>query len=114
MMILEVARPGGQQFTKALAGSIVSASVSFGVYFAIAGAFFVDAYQVPTYDFDSWQLLVAVGLGLFAALAFHGWSDLYLPFSNCVSSISLKGRADAGPGPIDRCNRSDFVSNTIV
>ena len=47
MLILEVARPGGQRFPKALAAEIVASSVSFGIYFAIAGAVFLDAYQVP-------------------------------------------------------------------
>ena len=37
MLILEVARPGGQRFAKALVGGIVASSVSFGIYFAIAG-----------------------------------------------------------------------------
>ena len=49
LLILEVARPGGQRFTKALAAEIVASSVSFGIYFAIAGAVFLDNYQVPTY-----------------------------------------------------------------
>ena len=52
MMILEVARPGGQRFTKALVGAIVASSVSFGIYFAVAGAVFLDAYQVPQYQFE--------------------------------------------------------------
>jgi len=47
MLILEVARPGGQRFAKALVGGIVASSVSFGIYFAIAGSVFLDAYQVP-------------------------------------------------------------------
>jgi H+/Cl- antiporter ClcA len=68
MMILEVARPGGQRFTKALVGAIVASSVSFGIYFAIAGAVFLDAYQVPQYQFEDWQLLAAVPLGMFAAV----------------------------------------------
>ncbi len=68
MLILEVARPGGQRFTKALAAEIVASSVSFGLYFAIAGAIFVDAYQVPSYQFEDWQLLAAIPLGLFATL----------------------------------------------
>ena len=38
---LEVARPGGQRLTKALAAEIVASSVSFGIYFAIAGAVFL-------------------------------------------------------------------------
>ena len=68
MFILEVARPGGQRATKALVGEIVASSVSFGIYFAIAGAVFLDDYQVPPYAFDDWQLLAGIPLGLFAAL----------------------------------------------
>ncbi len=68
LLILEIARPGGQRFTKALAAQIVASSVSFGIYFAIAGAVFLDDYQVPPYGFEVWQLLAGVPLGLFAAL----------------------------------------------
>ena len=68
MMIMEVARPGGRQFTKALVGAVVASSVSFAVYFAIAGSVFLDAYPVPRYQFEDWQLLAAVPLGLFAAV----------------------------------------------
>ena len=68
LLILEVARPGGQRLTKALAAEIVASSVSFGIYFAVAGAVFLDHYQVPSYQFEDWQLLAGVPLGLFAAL----------------------------------------------
>ncbi len=68
MLIMEVARPGGQKFVKALAAQIVSSSVSFGIYFAIAGAVFLDDYKVPQYKFHDWQLLAGVLLGLFAVL----------------------------------------------
>ncbi len=68
LLILEVARPGGQKLAKALAAEIVASSVSFGIYFAIAGAVFLDDYQVPHYTFEDWQLLAGVPLGLFAAL----------------------------------------------
>ena len=68
MFILELARPGGRRFTKALVGAIVASSVSFGIYFAIAGAVFLDAYRVPQYEFEDWQLLAGVPLGLLAAL----------------------------------------------
>ena len=67
MMIMEIARPGGRRMTTALAGTIVASSVSFGLYFVIAGTIFLDAYQVPQYEYQDWQLLAAVPLGLFAA-----------------------------------------------
>jgi H+/Cl- antiporter ClcA len=68
MLILEVARPGGQRFSKTLVTDILAASVSFGIYFAVAGAVFLGAYQVPRYTFEDWQLLVGIPLGLFGAL----------------------------------------------
>ena len=68
LLILEVARPGGQRLTKALAAEIVASSVSFGIYFVIAGAVFLNDYKVPPYKFEDWQLLAGVPLGLFAAL----------------------------------------------
>lgn len=67
MLIVEVARPGGRQFSKALAASLVAGSISFGIYFAIAGAVFLGAYRVPRYAFEDWQLLAAIPLGLFGA-----------------------------------------------
>ena len=68
MLILEVARPGGQRFSKTLATDIVAGSVSFGIYFAIAGAVFLGAYRVPGYTFEDWQLLAGIPLGLFGAV----------------------------------------------
>ena len=68
MLILEIARPGGQRLSKALLGTVVASSVSFGIYFAIVGSVFLDAYQVPHYRFEDWQLLAGIPLGLFAAV----------------------------------------------
>jgi len=68
MLILEIARPGGQRMAKTLTATIVSSSVSFAIYFVVAGSFFLDAYAVPAYQFEDWQLLAGIGLGLFAAV----------------------------------------------
>ena len=68
MLILEVARPGGRRLSKTLATDIAAASVSFGIYFAIAGAVFLGTYQVPSYNFAAWQLLAGIPLGLFGAM----------------------------------------------
>jgi H+/Cl- antiporter ClcA len=67
LMLLEIARPGGAKFTKVLVSSIVSSSVAFGIYFTVAGSIFLDAYQVPAYEFEAWQMLAGVALGLVAA-----------------------------------------------
>lgn len=68
LLILEIARPGGHRFSKVLVTDIAAASVSFGIYFVIAGAVFLGAYQVPRYPFAAWQLLAAIPLGLSGAL----------------------------------------------
>jgi H+/Cl- antiporter ClcA len=68
MMFLEVGQPGGNRFTKILFSTLIASSVSFGIYFAIAGAVFLDIYKVPQYQFHDWQLLAAVPLGLFSAV----------------------------------------------
>ena len=68
MMILEITRPGGQRLARTLVSAIVASSISFGIYFAIAGSVFLDIYQVPAYEFQDWQLLAGVPLGLFAAV----------------------------------------------
>jgi H+/Cl- antiporter ClcA len=67
MLFLEVGRPGGNRFTKTLYSTIIASSVSFGIYFSIGGALFLDVYKVPQYQFHDWQLLAAVPLGLFSA-----------------------------------------------
>ncbi len=67
-LIVEVAHLAADRYAKALLGTIVASSVSFGIYFAIAGSVFLDAYTVPPYEFESWQLLAGVPLGLLAAV----------------------------------------------
>ena len=54
--------------TKALVAAIVASSVSFGIYFAVAGSVFLDAYAVPAYKYEDWHLAAGVGFGLLAAV----------------------------------------------
>ena len=89
MLILEVARPGGRRFSKTLTTDIVAASVSFGIYFAIAGAVFLGAYQVPRYTFEDWQLLAGVPLGLFGALVATAAAGLMMLASRLFDWLAL-------------------------
>ncbi len=89
MLILEVARPGGRRFSKTLTTDIVAASVSFGIYFAIAGAVFLGAYQVPRYTFEDWQLLAGVPLGLFGALVATVAAGLMMLASRLFDRLAL-------------------------
>jgi len=72
MLILELFRPGGEKATRTLINTVVASSVSFGVYFAIAGSVFLDIYKVPQYAFKSWHLLAGVALGVATAVLVMG------------------------------------------
>jgi chloride channel protein, CIC family len=67
-LVLEVAQPSRKVRGMAFFATVVSASISFGVYFAIAGSVFLGLYDVPAFDFEDWHLLAGVGLGLLAAV----------------------------------------------
>ena len=67
MLVLEVARPGGARFTHALLGGLVAASVSFAIFYSIAGATFLGIYELPSYKFEDWHLLAGIALGFVAA-----------------------------------------------
>ena len=98
MLILEVARPGGRRFTKSLAADITAGSVSFGIYFAIAGAVFLGAYQVPRYTFEDWQLLAGIPLGLFAALVATLTTGLIMLASRLFSRVKIPAIAKSALG----------------
>ncbi|MGO9904130.1 MAG: chloride channel protein [Solirubrobacteraceae bacterium] len=66
LMILEIARPKAARFSDTLVAGLVASSVSFGIYFPIAGTTFLGIYTLPSYKFEDWQLLAAIPLGLAA------------------------------------------------
>ena len=66
ILTLELARPKAHRAGDTLAGGLLSASVAFAVYFAIAGSTFVGLYTLPSYKYEDWQLLAAIPLGLVA------------------------------------------------
>jgi H+/Cl- antiporter ClcA len=66
ILILEVARQKAQRFADTLVASLLSSSVAFAIYFAIAGSTFVGIFAVPSYKYKDWQLLAAIPLGLVA------------------------------------------------
>ena len=67
ILTLELARPKAQRFAETLFAGLLSASVAFAVYFPIAGSTFVGLYELPSFEYEDWQLLAAVPLGLVAA-----------------------------------------------
>ena len=63
---LEVARPRAARVGDTLVGGLLAASIAFAIYFPIAGSTFVGLYSLPSYEYQDWQLLAAIPLGLIA------------------------------------------------
>jgi H+/Cl- antiporter ClcA len=66
ILVLEIARPKAVRFSETLVAGLLASSVSFAVYFPIAGSTFVGIYELPSFKFEDWQLLAAIPLGLVA------------------------------------------------
>ena len=66
ILTLEIARPRAARFGDTLVAGLLAGSVAFAVYFPIAGSTFVGLYALPSYEYEDWQLLAAVPLGLAA------------------------------------------------
>jgi H+/Cl- antiporter ClcA len=66
IFLVEVARQKAHRFADTLVASLLSSSISFAIYFAIAGSTFVGIFAAPAYKYKDWQLLAAVPLGLAA------------------------------------------------
>ena len=60
MLVFELARPKAERAADALVSGLVASSVSFAVFFPIAGATFLGIYTLPAYTYEDWQLLAAV------------------------------------------------------
>jgi H+/Cl- antiporter ClcA len=66
ILILEIGRQSARRFADTLVACLLSSSVAFAIYFAIAGSTFVGIFAVPSYKYKDWQLLAAIPLGLAA------------------------------------------------
>jgi H+/Cl- antiporter ClcA len=67
ILILEVAPlKKARRFAETLVACLLSSSIAFGLYYAIAGDTFVGAFRVPAYEYKDWHLLAAIPLGLAA------------------------------------------------
>lgn len=67
MLLFELARPKRDRAEPTLVSGLVASSISFAVFFPIAGATFLGIYSLPSSPYADWQLLAAVPLGLVGA-----------------------------------------------
>jgi H+/Cl- antiporter ClcA len=67
ILIVEVATLSARRFAETLVACLLSSTIAFGIYYAIAGETFVGLFRVPSYAYKDWHLLAAIPLGLAAA-----------------------------------------------
>jgi H+/Cl- antiporter ClcA len=67
ILVVEVATLNARRFAETLVACLLSSSIAFAIYYAIAGDTFVGVFKVPTYTYKDWHLLAAIPLGLAAA-----------------------------------------------
>jgi H+/Cl- antiporter ClcA len=65
-LVLELGRLKARRFADTLVASLLSSSIAFAIYFAIAGSTFVGIFAVPPYKYKDWHLAAAIPLGLAA------------------------------------------------
>jgi H+/Cl- antiporter ClcA len=68
ILVLEVTPLKARRFAETLFACLLSSSVAFGIYYAIAGSTFVGIFAVPSFQYEDWNLLAAVPLGLAAGV----------------------------------------------
>jgi H+/Cl- antiporter ClcA len=69
ILVMEAATEGGRtRYVMTTVPALVASSVGFAVYFALAQTTFVGVYEVPPFTLELWHFLVAVPLGILAAL----------------------------------------------
>jgi H+/Cl- antiporter ClcA len=68
ILVLEVAPLKARRFAEVLIASLLSSTIAFAIYYAIAGSTFVGIFAVPSYKYEDWHLLAAVPLGLAAGV----------------------------------------------
>lgn len=87
ILVVEIARPAWRRYQQVFLSSLISSSVSFGIYFAIIGSVFLGIYQVPSFEFEVWHLVAAIGLGLAAAIVALGTAILGRSAAKLFSTI---------------------------
>lgn len=90
LLVTELAQPRSAVLNK-LFGGLVAASVSFAIFFPIAGATFLGLYELPSYRFEDWHLaagLVAAAIAVVLAVTIALLRRL---------TASLEGRTVLGP-----------------
>jgi H+/Cl- antiporter ClcA len=70
-LIMEVSDPPRSRFGTTFYATVVSSTISFGIYFAVIGSVLFGALEVAPYDYENWHILAGAALGLLSAAVVH-------------------------------------------
>ena len=67
-MVSELEPLPRNRYVASIIPQLIASMIAFIVFYAVAGRTFLGSYDTPPYDFEISDILIAVGLGAFAAL----------------------------------------------
>lgn len=66
-LVIEGAVPTAATMSTTIVATLLASTLGFAVVYAVSGEVFLNVYDVMPYDYSNWDLLIAVGLGVFGA-----------------------------------------------
>lgn len=64
ILVTELAPMPHPKYSRAIMAQLIAATVAFGIFFGVVGATLLDSFAIPVDDFEPWQLLIGVALGV--------------------------------------------------
>jgi len=67
-LVSEIAPTRKERYVTAIIPQLIAAVIGFAIFYTVVGRTFLGSYEVPAYEYQNSDLLVAVALGLLAAV----------------------------------------------
>ncbi len=68
IVVSELAPIPKDRYVEGILPQLIAATIAFAIYFGVVGTTFLNSFAVPVEEFQTWHLLVGVGLGAAASL----------------------------------------------
>ena len=87
VMASELSPTEKRQYVAAFIPQLIAATLGFVVFFGITGRTMLDAYEVPQYEFEFFDLLIGVGLGVAGAAVLLVFVVVYRLVARVVTMV---------------------------
>ena len=92
-LVSEIAPTRKERYVTAIIPQLIAAVIGFAIFYAVVGRTFLGSYEVPAYEYQNSDMLVAVGLGMLAAVVMAVF---------VVILLAVKWASDLVPNPYVR------------